>query len=58
MCSFCKHDVETVEHLFYHCPYIQMCKLQLVKWFRDIEEIGVSLDSIRFSVFPDSVQAG
>jgi hypothetical protein len=35
-CTFCKREVETIPHLFYYCPYIQMTKRFLVKWFREI----------------------
>lgn len=51
MCSFCKHDIETVEHLFYFCPYVQMTKKFLARWFKTIDGRGISLECIRFSVF-------
>ena len=53
-CSFCKSDVETVSHLFYYYPFIQIAKHFLVQWFRDIGGHGVSLECIRFSVFKDT----
>jgi exonuclease III len=50
-CSFCKKEIETVEHLFYYCPLVQQCKQYLAQWFKDIGNVGISLICIRFSSF-------
>lgn len=51
MCSFCKKEVETVEHLFYFCSFVQKTKHFLALWFKTIGNMGISLECVRFSVF-------
>ena len=55
-CSFCGRDIETIEHLFYYCPFVQQSKMFLADWFREILEQGMSLEAIRFSVFRGRVR--
>ena len=55
-CSFCQKEVESVEHLFYYCTFVQQCKMFLSDWFREILEQGMSLEAIRFSVFRGRVR--
>ena len=55
MCTFCKRDIETVEHLFYFCSFIQDIKKTLSKFFSKIGGIGFSLDAVRFSIFDKKV---
>ena len=51
MCSFCKKDIETVDHLFFYCIKVQKCKRILASCFLDIGEIGISPNTVMFSVF-------
>ena len=56
-CSFCKKEMETVLHLFYYCSFVQMCKRFLIRWFRDLGNIGLTPECIRFSVFRSSLSS-
>ena len=51
-CSLCKVECETVEHLFYYCPFVLPARKLLSKWFNDIANLQLSLECIRFSVLP------
>ena len=51
MCTFCKNENETVEHLFYYCKQIQDCKKILASWFANVSKSGLSRTSVLFSSF-------
>ena len=56
LCSFCNKECETVEHLFYFCPFIKESRQYLSIWFKEIAGFDVSPTSVRFSIFSQNVQ--
>ena len=51
LCSFCKCEIETNEHLFMFCPYVQLCKRYLASWLKNVCDCGLSAEVIIFSYF-------
>ena len=51
MCTFCKKEIETVDHLFLYCKHIQDCKKILASWFYNVSNYGISKFAILFSFF-------
>jgi hypothetical protein len=58
LCSFCRLADETTEHLFWHCCFVNKCKKFLGMILEDVLEVGLCYESVRFSLFPDSVSPG
>jgi hypothetical protein len=54
-CSFCKKECETVEHLFFYCPFVQTCKYLIDNIFSDVDAGKFCLDHVKFSAFSSSV---
>ena len=55
LCSLCKIENETIEHLFFYCTRVQWAKRFLVSWLHDVCDCGISMKTVIFSVFDKNV---
>ena len=55
LCSLCKHENETIEHLFLYCTHVQWSKKFLVSWLHDICQIGLSVKTVILSCFDKKI---
>ena len=56
MCTFCKNEFETVDHLFFFCRHIQDCKKILASWFFNVSNCGISKFAVLFSSFSNQFE--
>lgn len=53
LCSFCKTDIETIDHHFYECFYVKELCCDIEEWFLNEFDISIAFDrkSVLFGKF-------
>ena len=55
LCTFCKRENETMEHLFLYCTHVQWSKKFLASWIKNVCNCGINADMMIFSYFDKKI---